>query len=179
MIEFKTDQAPELMFTASGELKIIFSAQRVYAKQFDELPKGKELAVQVKEYRKKRSLDANALLWVMCDQIAQKIEASKEEVYKRFIIDYGVFEIIPLKAEVVESFKDKWQKNGLGWFCEDMEGCKIDGYKRVMVYFGSSSYDTKEMSRVLNQVIIEAQGLGIPTMTDAEIESLCKAYNKD
>ena len=179
MIEFKTNETPELMFTAGGDLKIIFSASRVYAKQFDSLPKGKELAVEVKQYRKKRSLDANALLWVMCDQIAQKIEASKEEVYKRFIKDYGVFEIIPLRADTVDSFKAKWEKNGLGWFCEDMEGCKIDGYKRVMVYFGSSAYDTKEMSRVLNQVIMEAQSLGIPTMTDAEVESLCKAYNVD
>ncbi len=179
MIEFKTDVAPEIMFAANGDLKIIFTAPRIYAKQFDSLPQGKELAVQVKEYRKRRSLDANALLWVMCDQIAQKIDSTKEEIYKQFIKDYGVFEILPLKAEAVDGFKAKWEKNGLGWFCEDMEGCKLDGYKRVMVYFGSSAYDTKEMSRVLNKVIEEAQGLGIPTMTQAEVDSLCKAYNID
>lgn len=178
MIEFKT-QRPEIMFAANGDLKIIFTASRAYAKQFDSLPKDKELVAQVKEYRKKRSLDANAYMWVLCDQIAQKIEASKEEVYKRYIRDYGVFEIIPLKAEAVESFRDKWEKNGLGWFCEDMEGCKIEGYKRVMVYFGSSSYDTKEMSRVINQVVEECHELGISTMTDTEIKQLCAAYNID
>ena len=177
MVEFRTSQAPEIMFSANGDLKVIFTAPRIYAKQFDSLPVGKELAVQVKEYRKKRSLDANALLWVLCDQIAQKIDSSKEEVYKRFIKDYGVFEILPVKAEVVESFKAKWGKNGLGWFCEDMDGCKLEGYKRLMVFFGSSSYDTKEMSRVLNHVVEEAQELGITTMQPEEVESLCKAYN--
>ena len=177
MVEFRTNETPEIMFAANGDLKIVLTAPRTSVKQFDSLPKGKELAVQIKEYRKKRSLDANALLWVMCDQIAQKIDSSKEEVYRRFIKDYGVFEVLPIKAEVVEGFKDKWQKNGLGWFCEDMDGCKLEGYKRLMVYFGSSSYDTKEMARVLNHVIEEAQSLGISTMTPAEIESLCSTYN--
>lgn len=177
MVEFRTSETPEIMFAANGDLKVMFSVPRSYARQFDNLPKGKELAVEVKEYRKKRSLDANALLWVVCDLIAQKLDTSKEDVYKRFIRDYGVFEILPIKAEAVESFKDKWQKNGLGWFCEDMEGCKLDGYKRVIVYFGSSSYDTKEMSRILNQVIDEANNLGISTMPPEEVESLCKAYN--
>lgn len=178
MVEFLTKD-PEIMFAANGDLKVILTAPRTSAKQFDNLPQGKDLAVEIKQYRKRRSLDANAFLWVLCDQIAQKIDASKEDVYRRFIKEYGTFEIVPIKAKAVESFKDKWGKNGLGWFCEDMDGCKLEGYKRIMVYFGSSSYNTQEMTRVLNQVVEEAKSLGISTMTPAEIESLCKAYNVD
>ena len=177
MVEFKTNSAPEIMFAANGDLKVIFTAPRVYAKQFDSLPVGKELAVQVKEYRKKRSLDANNYFWLLCDKVAQATENTKEDIYKQKVKDYGVFEIIPLKVEAVDSFKTKWEKNGLGWFCEDMDGCKIEGYKRVMVYFGSSSYNTKEMSRLINSIIEDCHELGIPTMTPAEIEMLCSAYN--
>lgn len=177
MIEFKT-QDPQLMYAPNGDLKVILTAPSYCATQFDELPKNKDLAVTIKKYSKKRSLDANALLWAMCDQIAQKLDTSKEEVYKQFIRDYGVFEIFPIKAEAVDAFKRKWQQNGLGWFCEDMDGSKIKGYNRIVVYFGSSVYDTQEMSRVLNQVMIEARGLGINTLAPAEVTSLCEAYNK-
>ncbi len=177
MIEFKANKAPEIMFAANGDLKVILTASRVYAKQFDSLPKEKELAVTIKEYRKKRSIDANNYFWVLCDEVAKKIESTKEEIYKQKIKECGVFEVLPIKAVAVESFKAKWQKNGLGWFCEDMDGCKLEGYKRLMVYFGSSSYNSAEMQRLINSIIEDCHELGISTMTDEEIERLCKAYN--
>lgn len=177
MIELKINEAPEIMFAANGDLKVILTAPRVYAKEFDSLPKGKELAVQIKEYRKKRSIDANNYFWLLCDAVAQKIDSTKEEIYRQKIKEYGVFEIVPIKAEAVESFKAKWSKNGLGWFCEDMDGCKLEGFKRVMVYFGSSSYNTAEMQRLINSIVSDCHELGIPTMTPKEMQRLCEAYN--
>lgn len=179
MIEFKTGVAPEIMFAANGDLKIVFTASRAYAKQFESLPKGKDLAIQIKEYRKRRSIDANNYFWLLCDEVAKKLNCTKEEIYRQKIKDYGVFEILPIKVEALESFKDKWQKNGLGWFCEDMEGCKLEGYKRIMVYFGSSSYNSKEMCRLINSIVDDCNELGIPTMTPEEMQSLCSAYNVD
>lgn len=176
MVEFKT-KAPEIMFASNGDLKVLLTAPREYATYIEGLPKDKELEVTIKRFVKRRSLDANALLWVMCDRIAQKVDTTKEDVYKRFIRDYGVFQIVPIKCEAVESFSEKWSKHGLGWFCEDMDGSKIDGYKRVIIYFGSSTYNTQEMARVLEQILIEAKGLGIPTMTPEEMQSLCATYN--
>ena len=175
MIEFITKD-PEIMFSASGEMRVILTAPRTEAKSFEGLPKGKDLAVTIKRHHKKRSLDANALLWVMCDNIAKKISASKEEVYKRFIRDYGVFEIVPIRNEAAESFRLKWERHGLGWFCEYVGASKITGYTRVIAYFGSSAYDSAEMSRVLEQVLEEARGLGISTISQKEMQSLCAAY---
>ena len=176
MVEFTT-KSPELMYSPNGDLKIILTAPRNCATAFDGLPNDKELAVEIKQYRKKRSLDANALLWVMCDNIAKKIDTTKEDVYKQFIRDYGVFDIVPLKAEAVNSFLERWAKHGLGWFGEELSDSKLDGYKRVILYFGSSCYNTAEMSRVLEQVILTAKSLNIPTITQEEVESLCKTYN--
>lgn len=177
MIEFKTSEAPEIMFTASGELKVILTAPRIYAKQFDSLPKGKDLAVQIKEYRKRRSIDANNYFWVLCDEVAKAIGSTKEEIYRQKIKECGVFEILPIKSEAVDEFVSRFSKNGLGWFAESMDASKLEGYQRVMVYFGSSTYNTAEMSRIIESVVADCKELGIPTLTDNEIKSLCESYN--
>lgn len=176
MIEFLT-QNPEVMFTANGGLKVMFTAPRGEAAGLDALPKDKDLVVSVKRYHKKRSLDANAYFWVLCDQVAKAIRSTKEEVYRQKIKECGVFEIVPIRADAVEAFIERFSKNGLGWFAESMDGCKLEGFQRVMVYFGSSTYNTAEMSRIIESVVEDCRGLGIPTLSENEIKSLCESYN--
>ena len=53
------------------------------------LEDGKEYVVEVKQYRKKRSLDANAYCWVLIDKLAEKLNVSKTEVYRREIKEIG------------------------------------------------------------------------------------------
>lgn len=176
MIEFKT-QNPELLFTASGELKVILTAPRTEAKNFDTLPKDKDLAVTIKKYSKRRSIDANNYFWTLCDQVAKAIGSTKEDVYKQKIKECGVFEILPIKCEAVDAFVNRFSKNGLGWFAESMDASKLEGYQRVMVYFGSSTYNTEEMSRIIESVVADCHELGIPTLSSNEIKSLCESYN--
>lgn len=176
MIEFKTKD-PQLMFTPSGELKVILTAPREMANDFDDLPKDKDLAVSIKKYVKKRSIDANNYFWTLCDEVAKKIKSTKEEVYRQKIKECGVFEIIPIKSEAVNDFIDRFGKNGLGWFAESMEASKLAGFQRVMVYFGSSTYNTAEMSRIIESIIEDCHELGIPTLSTKEVEQLCKSYN--
>jgi hypothetical protein len=47
-------------------------------------------------------------------------------------------------------------------------GKEIKGCKKVCLYYGSSTYDTAEMSRLLGSVIQEAQDMGIETLTESE-----------
>lgn len=163
MIEFKTKK-PKIAFLLNNEVEITFNTSKSVIKQLENL-QDEELTVQVKKFSKKRSLSQNAYLWVLLDQIGIKTNLSKEQVYKNYVKDYGVFEILPLKNEAVDSFIDKWSKNGLGWLCEDLGDSKLKGYTKIIAYFGSSTYTSEEMQRLLNAVVQDCEELGINTMT--------------
>lgn len=168
MIEFKTNK-PEFKFLMNGKVEISFITEKSILRAFESLKDDIELSVQVKEYRKKRSLSQNAYMWVLLDEIGKAVNRSKEDVYRELVKDYGVFEIIPLKDEAVKRFNHNWAKNGLGWFTDVLGKSKLKGYTNLIVYYGSSTYDTKEMTRLLDAVINECQELGIQTMTLSEI----------
>lgn len=167
MLEFKTNK-PRIALLLNNQAEITFTCNKSVIRDFEAL-KDRELTVIVKEFREKRSLSQNAYLWVLLEQIAIKIGSTKVEVYQNIIKHYGLFEIVPIRNDAVETFKSKWGKNGLGWFCEDLGDSKLDGYTKLMVYYGSSTYDTKEMTRVLEAVVDTCKDLGISTMTLSEI----------
>ena len=168
MIEFKSNK-PEFKFLVNGKVEISFTTDKSILKQFQDVKDDKELTVQVKEYKQKRSLSQNAYMWVLLDEIGKAINRSKEDVYKELVKDYGVFEIIPLKDEAVERFNHNWCKNGLGWFTQILGKSKLNGYTNLIIYYGSSTYNTQEMNRLLDAVVSECEELGIQTMTMAEI----------
>lgn len=168
MIEFKANK-PEFKFLVNGKVEITFTCDKSILRQFESLKDDIDLTVQVKEYRQKRSLSQNAYMWVLLDEIAKAVNRSKEDIYRELVKDYGVFEIIPLKDEAVKRFNHNWAKNGLGWFTDVLGKSKLKGYTNLIVYYGSSTYDTKEMTRLLDAVINECQELGINTMTLSEI----------
>ena len=168
MIEFKADKKPRLAFTLDGQIEITFTAPKSALRAFDGL-KDKPLTVTVKEFREKRSLSQNAYLWVLLDKLAEKVSRSREFIYKEYIRSYGVFEIIPLRNDAVERWCTIWSKHGLGWFCEDLGESKLNGYTKLIAYYGSSSYNTKEMTRLIDAVIQDCQELGINTMPLSDI----------
>lgn len=168
MIEFRTNK-PEFKFLRNGKIELSFECDKSILKQLDNLKDDKELTVQVKEYRQKRSLSQNAYMWVLLDEIAKAVSRSKEDIYRELVKDYGVFEILPLKDEAVKRFNHNWSKNGLGWFTEILGKSKLNGYTNLIAYYGSSTYNTEEMNRLLNAVVNECEELGIQTMTLSEI----------
>ena len=150
------------------------------AEYLDEI-KDKELKVQISVWRQDRSLNANNYCWKLLDEIAQRMHSTKEEVYQEIISKVGVFEILPIRNEAVDNFVEKWQSRGLGWVCNIMRDSKIPNYTNVIAYYGSSVYNTKEMSRLIDEVVQEAQGLGIQTKTPqelAELKNLWGQYEK-
>ena len=132
---------------------------------------------EVKEYKEKRSLDANAYAWVLLGKLQDKLHIPKEEIYRDAIKNIGSYEIIPIKNEAVEKFRQAWGKKGLGWITETTKS-KLDGYTNVLAYYGSSIYDTKEMTRFIEQIIQECEQLDIETKSKAEIDSLLESWDK-
>lgn len=177
MIEFRAENKPKLAVLLDGQVEITFTTQKSVLRAFDGL-NDKPLTITVKEFRKKRSLSQNAYLWVLLDELAKKLNRSKEDVYKDFVKDYGVFEVLPLRNDAVESFTTKWGKNGLGWFCEDLGESKLNGYTKLIAYYGSSTYNTQEMTRLIDAVVTECQEYGINTMTLSDIMLLANDNDK-
>ena len=133
--------------------------------------------LEVKEHRKKRSLDANAMAWSLINQIADVLRIPPVEVYRQAIQDIsGNNEILPIKEDAVEQFKNAWSHHGIGWICRDLGKSKIKGYRNIMVYYGSSVYDTRQMSELIDHLIQDCKALDIETKSPEEIASIMGAW---
>ena len=123
---------------------------------------------ELKKVRKKRSLNANAFCWELCSQIAQAVGETKENVYRRNIREVGSYTPMPIKEDAIDKFQEIWRGHGVGWFVDVIDNSKIPGYKLIFAYHGSSTYDTAEMSRLLESIIQDAKSIGIETLSDRE-----------
>jgi hypothetical protein len=145
----------------------------------DTLDKDKKYIIQVKQYRQKRSLDANAYCWVLIDKLAEKMskdlksaEEVKKQIYKNAIRDIGgVSDVVCVTNEAVDKICQAWEKHGLGWQTETFPS-KIENCTNVILYYGSSTYDSKQMSRLIDYIVQDCQAVGIETLTPAELEVL-------
>lgn len=120
--------------------------------------------------------------WVLLGELQEVLNIPKEDIYKDLIKNIGSYEVIPIKNEAVEKFRNAWSKNGLGWITETTKS-KLEGFTNVLAYYGSSVYDSKEMSRLIDLIIEECKQLGIETKPKAELDSMllewCSARKED
>lgn len=133
---------------------------------------------EIVKAKKRRSLDANAMCWWLCSQIAEAARTTKEAVYIRAIKDIGEYTPLPIRADAVDAFAKVWGAHGTGWPVEVVDDSKLPGYKLVFAYHGSSVYDTKAMSRLIDYLIDEAKNVGIDTMSEAEKALLLEDWGK-
>ena len=128
--------------------------------------------INLEKESKKRSLNANAYLWVLCDKIAKKVGATKETVYKKNVQEVGVFDVVEVAdGEPVAKFIERWERMGVGNIALPI-GSSRDGFTNIMAYYGSSNYDTKEMTILIDAVVDEAKSLGIETLTEDELQRM-------
>jgi len=160
----------ELTFTLTGKQRLVLELEGDFRQKFAEL-KDRDVRVEVKRWRKRRSLDSNAYAWVLMDRIAQATGVPKTEVYRQAIREIGgVSDIVAVPDNAVDKFREGWSKQGIGWQTEILDS--KPGYKRIVVYYGSSTYDTKQMSALIDSLVQDAQALGIETLPPAEIARL-------
>lgn len=147
----------------------------------EQLKNENKLNIEMKKWYKKRSLDANAYCWVLCDNIAKELSKegptiTKEKVYQDAILQIGSFEPFIVQESGYDKFKRIWENQGLGFLVQEVS--KKDKCIRVNCYYGSSTYDSKEMSLLINLIVDGAKQLNIETKTPAEINSLLESWDK-
>lgn len=142
------------------------------ARQFVEQMQDRLYNAELKRHRQKRSLDANAYLWVLCQKIAEAAKGiTKDDVYQDAVKHAGQFNVLMLRNDAVATFVHKWSAHGLGWFTELIEGCSED-YTQLIAYYGSSVYDAAEMAFLLDYVVNLAKDMGLDTLPPDEIERI-------
>ena len=130
----------------------------------DKLMKAEKIDIDIKKHREKRSLSANAYAWVLMDRLAETLCISKEKVYLNIVKNIGGnATYLKVRNDACEQFIEEWSRKGLGCCGEIID---TDGdFSDVVIYYGSSTYDTKQMSRLIELIIQECEEQGIPTET--------------
>lgn len=147
---------------------------------------GEKLNVEAKKWRQKRSLDANSYYWQLVNKIAEVSNVSMPFVHNRNLRRYGQLEMIDGKAIYTVLPDTKEAENKIEesemYHLKPTTQVKMgkDGvmYRTYMMLRGSSSFDTKEMSVLIDGVVSEAKAMGIETLPPNEIERMKALWGK-
>lgn len=132
---------------------------------------------EINHIRKRRSLDANAYCFVLLDKLSADLQTPKEELYRRYVKEIGgVSETVCVPNKAVDKLVSVWESRGLGWQTDTFPS-KLEGCTNVILYYGSSVYDTKQMSRLIDSIVQDCVAIGIETKSEEEINSLLNEWS--
>lgn len=167
----------DLTMNVDGTQNVTITITSDFREMFDQLF-GKDIVVEIKKFFRKRSLDANAYCWYLIDQLAKESHKTKSEVYRNAIRDIGgVSDILCIAERAVDHFCESWEAHGQGWQTEVTPSAN-PGYANVTVWYGSSVYDSGQMSALIDCLKQDCNDYGIPVMTDAETDRLIELWGK-
>lgn len=135
---------------------------------------------EVKEVKKKRSTNANNYFWKLLQELCEVQNLDTIEEYKKRVKELGIFRRFRIEPKDVKTFEIMWQDKGIAWFCEiaDTEYIGNVEFKIINAYYGSSSFNSKQMSRLIDNLVQDCQAIGIETKSKTEIDALLKEWDK-
>lgn len=143
----------------------------------EDIPQG-ELDLTIKPYKPKRSLSANAYMWVLVGKLADATGISSTDIYRNTVKQLGISQLIVINAAAVPAFKPVWEQYGLGWFVDDVDE-DTGGSVILRAYYGSSTYNRKQMAALIDLVVQDCEQLGIETLSPAELAGLVDGWEAD
>lgn len=158
----------------TGKVIISFEINEEPTEAINCISQCEKLSIKAVKYKKKRSLDANGMLWACLGEIAQVLHIDKWEVYLQMLKRYGKYTYICVKPSVVEAMKTQWRE------CEVIGNININGTEAVQLlcYFGSSTYNTKEFSVLLDGVVSEMKEMGLQIPATKDMERALELWEK-
>lgn len=137
----------------------------------------KEKLYKIEEYKQKRSLNANSYCWTLLGKIARELGTTKDLIYKDFIRCFGIYRTIKVDKNATKTFKKLWEEKGLGYLADILP--YNEEYDEIMAYYGTSSYNTKQMAQFIDYVVQEAKNLNIETLPPYKIEELKRMWENE
>lgn len=167
-IDYKTRKSKISLLLDTKEIEVV-----------EELKNQNKLNIELKKYREKRSINANNYFWKLLQELCELADIETIEEYKRRVKELGIFRRFKIEKDNIKTFEKMWTAQGIAWFCEiaDTEYIGDTEFKIINAYYGSSSFNTKQMSRLINDLVQDCQAYGIETKTPAEIESLLESWD--
>lgn len=167
-IDFNTRKPKISLLLDTNELSIV-----------EELKNENKLNIELKKYRKPRSLDANKYFWKLLQEVCDYKDIDTIEDYKRRVKELGIFKQFKIMIQDIKTFEKIWTDRGIAWFCEIVDTTYIGDteFKIINAYYGSSSYNSKQMSRLIDNLVQDCKAVGIETKPQAEIDSLLKQWD--
>ena len=164
----------------TSKLKISLLLDTNNKEVIEELKNENKLNIEIKKYRKLRSLDANSYFWKILTELCDLAEINTVEEYKRRVKELGIFRQFKIMIDQVSTFKKIWEDKGIAWFCEilDTEYIGDIEFKIINAYYGSSSFNSKQMSRLIDGVVQDCKIYGIETKSKNEIKSMLENWEK-
>lgn len=121
---------------------------------------------EIKEHKEKRSLSQNAYAWKLINELANKLNRSKDDVYLEMLKSYGQNEVVSILSNINPAGYFKYYEPiGTGVINEKE-------FTHYRIYKGSSEYDSREMAVLIEGIIQEAEAQGIPTLTPEEVSKM-------
>ena len=167
-IDYKTRKSKISLLLDTKEIEVV-----------EELKNQNKLNIELKKYREKRSINANNYFWKLLQELCDLADIETIEEYKRRVKQLGIFKRLKIMAQDVKTVEKIWTDRGIAWFCEiaDTEYIGDTEFKIINAYYGSSSFNTKQMSRLISDLVQDCKVYGIETKTPAEIKSLLESWD--
>lgn len=144
-------------------------------KTIDKL-KDVEIDVKLDKHREKRSLNANAYLWALCDKLAEKLKITDIEVYQKHIREVGLRRQEIMSVKTYSTISVAWGMLGKGWISERIDFNKNKDEGLYNFYYGSSSYNSKQMARLIDSIVEECKLQGIETMPPDNLKRMIDVW---
>lgn len=163
---------------------VTFSVDSFPLSNLDKL-QDKTLSIKTTEKKNKRSLDANAYYWQLLTQLADKLGYSKPYLHnlmlrrygRPMIIDGSMLYIVLPDSDAGEREAEESETYHIKPTSEVKEG-KNGSYRTYIMLRGSSTYDTKEMSVLIDGLVQECKEQGIDTLPPEELDRMMQAYDQ-
>lgn len=154
----------DMTFNGDGTQNITVTVRADFRETYDQL-KDSDISIEIKKAYNRRTNNQNRFAWELIDQIAAASHRKIVDIYREAIWNIGgASTMIGMKDDAIPIFRESWEKGHLGRQIEIIPGSTKPGWSNVKVYFGSSEFDTEQMSRLIDILIQDAESLGIPTI---------------
>jgi hypothetical protein len=140
-----------------------------------------DIEVSVKKWRQKRSLDANAYMWVLIDKLAVATGYKQRDIYFASLRNVGGnIRHYCGRPDAIDALCRLWEQQGsTGWgWPYDRYPSRLEGCENIKLYYGSSTFDTATMARLIDHLIQDCEALDIETMPPEQLAALFEAETK-
>lgn len=164
-----------------GTVELCLTVPRTALKEIplikSQLEKGKKMECELKEFKKARSIDANAYFHLLIEKLSKALIIGADELKIKLNLDYGTIDCengVPIGFKLLESISPNRVCKYAKLVGKKTENSKV--FNCYYVYKETHTLDSKEMANLIKGVVAECEQVGIETKTPNEIAEMLSLW---